>query len=399
MKPPASVQTRAIAEFATVVTGGTPSTSNKDYWDGDVPWLNSGALNDGYVATPTRFITQKGLSSSSAKLMPADTVLIALTGATVGQVGYLAFEACANQSVTGVLPSEEHDSRYLYHFLRTRRQRIKNDAFGGAQPHINQKYVKDLLIPLPLLAEQKRVAGILDAADALRAKRRESLARIGTLLESTFLDMFGDPVANPMGWTVAGIVDAVDGRYGIKAGPFGSALKKDDYVGSGYRVYGQEQVIAGRFDIGDYYIDEVKFQKLRNCAVTAGDILVSLVGSYGRVLVVPEGIEPGVINPRLLKITPRQELVTSLYLATLIQNEAIQRQLESMSHGGTMGILNAGLLKQLSIPIPPLDLQHRFAAIVESVEEQKDLMRAHLAELDTLFASLQQRAFNGELSA
>ena len=268
---------------------------------------------------------------------------------------------------------------------------------GGSLLRARPAEVFKIKVPLPPLAKQKRIAGILDAADALRAKRRESLTQLDALLQSTFLEMFGDPVTNPMGWEFAPITEAVDGKYGIKAGPFGSALKKEDYVASGFRVYGQEQVIAGRFDIGDYYIDERKFKKLGNCAVTTGDILVSLVGTFGKVLIVPDGIEPGVINPRLLKITPRQELVTSLYLATLIQNEATQRKLESMSHGGTMGIINAGLLKQLTIPTPPIDLQHRFASIVESVEQQKSSQRAHLDELDTLFASLQSRAFQGDL--
>ena len=85
-------------------------------------------------------------------------------------------------------------------------------------------------IPLPPLTEQKQIAGILNAADALRAKRHESLAELDTLLQSTFLDMFGDPVSNPRGWESAPIVDVVQGKYGIKAGPFGSALKKEDYV-------------------------------------------------------------------------------------------------------------------------------------------------------------------------
>ncbi len=90
-------------------------------------------------------------------------------------------------------------------------------------------------------------------------------------------------------------------------------------------------------------------------------------------------------------------MVTSLFLATLIQNHATQRKLESLSHGGTMGILNAGILKQLIVPLPPLPLQQRFASIVEAIEKQKARLKAHLAELDTLFASLQSRAFKGEL--
>ena len=288
------------------------------------------------------------------------------------------------------------DRDYLARFLPKALKDIEDVTPFVTVKHLSVKQLREIKIPLPPLPEQKRIAGILDAADALRAKRRAALAQLDTLLQSTFLDLFGDPVTNPKGWEVVPMPEAVEGKYGVKAGPFGSALKKEDYTTSGYRIYGQEQVIAGRFDIGDYYIDQMKFEKLKACEVKTDDILVSLVGSYGKVLIVPSGIEPGIINPRLLKITPKQSKVTSLFLAKFIQNEATQLKLASMSHGGTMGILNAGLLKQLSVPLPPLPLQQRFAAIVEQVESQKARMRAQLTELDTLFAALQQRAFNGE---
>ncbi len=341
--------------------------------------------------------------SRARQLVAENDVLVAtvrpnLNGVALVRAEHHGMTASTGYCVLRPIP-EELDSRFLFNWVKTGVfvQRMVDVATGANYPAVSDAKVKASTIPLPPLAEQKRIAGILDAADALRAKRRESLAQLDTLLQSTFLHLFGDPVTNPMGWEVVPITEAVIGKYGIKAGPFGSALKKEDYVESGYRVYGQEQVIAGRFDIGDYYIDGPKFRKLENCAISSGDLLVSLVGSFGKVLIVPDGIEPGIINPRLLKITPRRELVTSLYLATFIQNEATQRKLQSMSHGGTMGILNASLLKQLTVPIPPLDLQRRFAAIVESVERQKAHQRAHLAELDTLFASLQHRAFEGEL--
>jgi type I restriction enzyme S subunit len=189
----------------------------------------------------------------------------------------------------------------------------------------------------------------------------------------------------------------VVGKYGIKAGPFGSSLKKEDYTTSGYRIYGQEQVIAGRFDNGDYYIGERKFQQLKSCAVTEGDLLVSLVGSFGKVLVVPPGIEPGIINPRLLKITPNQQLVTPDFLAALLQHPTAQAEFQRIAHGGTMGILNAGLLKQLKVILPPVTLQREFACRVSAVEKLKAAQRASLAEMDALFASLQHRAFRGEL--
>ena len=172
------------------------------------------------------------------------------------QVRELQYPSTAGAFISILRPkTEELDSIYLYRWFSSDEIQRKARSFGNQTTNIsnlNHKRTLKLQIPLPPLAKQKRIAGILDAADALRAKRRESLAQLDTLLQSTFLDMFGDPVANPMGWESVPITEAVDGKHGIKAGPFGSTLKKEDYVGSGFRIYGQEQVIAGRFDVGDY---------------------------------------------------------------------------------------------------------------------------------------------------
>ncbi len=275
---------------------------------------------------------------------------------------------------------------------------IRAKCHGAIMAGFNSGLLKELRIPLPPLLEQRWIAEVLDRAEALRAKRRAARGQLDTLTQAIFLDLFGDPATNPKRWRRVRIQDAVVGKFGIKAGPFGSSLKKEDYVTTaGYRVYGQEQVIAGRFDIGDYYIGERKYQQLKACAVKEGDLLISLVGSFGRVLVVPRGIEPGIINPRLLKITPNHDLVTSDFLAAAIALPTTQVEFERMAHGGTMGILNAGLLKRLQVLAPPLPLQHDFARRAAAVEKLRAAHSASLAELDALFATLQHRAFRGEL--
>jgi len=126
-------------------------------------------------------------------------------------------------------------------------------------------------------------------------------------------------------------------------------------------------------------------------------LLVSLVGSFGKVLIVPAGIEPGIINPRLLKITPIKKLIRSGFLAALLQYPTVQVEFQRVAHGGTMGILNAGLLKQLQVIIPPVSLQREFTQRVSAVEAHMVAQRASLAELDALFGSLQDRAFSGGL--
>lgn len=309
------------------------------------------------------------------------------------------FDGVCSTDILPILVGPSIERRYLYQFLR-QPQMVRyaaSRAVGVNLPRLSPSLLAQFEIPLPPLEEQRRIAEVLDRAEELRAKRRAALAQLDTLTQSIFLDLFGDPITNPRKWKRVAMPDVVVGKYGIKAGPFGSSLRKADYTTHGHRVYGQEQVIAGRFDIGDYYIGERKYQQLKSCAVSEGDLLVSMVGSFGKVLVVPPGIEPGIINPRLIKITPNHDLVTSNFLAALLTLSSTQAELERLAHGGTMGILNAGLLKQLKVILPPVQLQYDFADRIAAVDKLKTSHRASLAELDAVFASLQHRAFQGEL--
>ncbi len=293
----------------------------------------------------------------------------------------------------------EISNRYLRWLLKSPsiNKQIAQASKGGTQKFVSLSVLRGLEATFPPFPEQIRIAAILDQADSLRVKRRDALAQLDSLMQSIFIEMFGDPVTNSKKWQCAEMTDVVIGKYGVKAGPFGSSLKKEDYTPTGYRVYGQEQVIAGRFDIGDYYIGARKFEQLKSCAVCEGDLLVSLVGSFGKVLVVPPGIEPGIINPRLLKITPNPQLITSVFLAATLTLPATQMAFERMAHGGTMGILNAGLLKQLIVMLPPLALQHEYEKRVSAIERLKQMHCTSLADFNALFASLQCRAFCGEL--
>ena len=218
-------------------------------------------------------------------------------------------------------------------------------------------------------------------------------------------------------------------RPAVKAGPFGSSLKKEFYVSSGYRIYGQEQVIGNDLSIGNYYVDERRFKSLKSCEVKTGDILVSLVGTFGKILVVPEVFEPGIINPRLVRLSLDSQKIDPHFFSYFFQSPLVKSQLELQSHGGTMGILNAKNVSDLDVPLPPLEEQKRIAAILDKAEglvnkskfsgiqflkpplskqiefREKFLkfidinksLTASLTESENLFNSLLQRAFRGEL--
>lgn len=170
----------------------------------------------------------------------------------------------------------------------------------------------------------------------------------------------------PEGWAWVGMEQvAQSDKHALKAGPFGSALKKEHYAPAGYKVYGQEQVIRGDYRFGDYYIDEAKYRELETCAVQPGDLLISLVGTAGKVLVLPANTEPGIINPRLLKLSLNGGVIAPAYAAYMLQSPWAAQFFKSQAHGGTMEILNLGIVKALPVSLPPLPEQHRIVAEVD----------------------------------
>ncbi len=187
----------------------------------------------------------------------------------------------------------------------------------------------------------------------------------------------------------------------MKAGPFGSALKKEFYVEKGYKIYGQEQVINEDPYYGDYYIDEDRYQSLINCRVKPGDFLISLVGTIGRTLVLPDDIEPGIINPRLIKITFEKKLAYPEYMKIYVASPAAKQIFKLASHGGTMDVLNMGTLKALPLPLPPKEEQEVIVSMVDNrnaaIERQFEYIEKLLLLAEKNKQAILVSAFSGKL--
>ena len=190
----------------------------------------------------------------------------------------------------------------------------------------------------------------------------------------------------PSDWSQGGILDLVDRNdpNAIKPGPFGSSLKKDCYVEQGYKVYGQEQVIANSVEIGDYYVSKRKYAELYSFRIKPNDILISLVGTVGKVLIVPTQHTAGVINPRLLKISPCASLADPQFAAYILQSETIKEQLGALSHGLTMEVLNGKTLRRLRFGIPPLPQQRKIARILATVDNLIEKTEALIAKYQAI---------------
>ncbi len=199
---------------------------------------------------------------------------------------------------------------------------------------------------------------------------REIVSRLDDLVKSRFIEMFGT-ISDPK-YQKKMISELVQKKKNaLKTGPFGSSLKKELYVKDGYKIYGQEQVISGNPFFGDYYIDQKKYEELSAYKIEPNDVLISMVGSFGNILVLPENCLPGIINPRLVKISFDSSLINTKYFEILFKSDMMKKYLESMSHGGTMGILNLSNLKTLPVIVPPMDLQIKFASFVNQVNKSR----------------------------
>lgn len=199
-----STKILALSDFCVTGSGTTPSRQETQFYEGGtVPWVKSGELRENVITDTEEYVTRLAVEKTSLKMVPRGAILLAMYGATVGRMAKLGIEATTNQAICHIIPDNSvADRDYLFSYIHYKVPDLLAQAHGGAQSNINQQLIKRLPIPLPPLTEQKRIAAILDQADALRVKRRAALARLDALVQAVFLEMFGDPVTNPMGWEV-----------------------------------------------------------------------------------------------------------------------------------------------------------------------------------------------------
>jgi len=178
-----------------------------------------------------------------------------------------------------------------------------------------------------------------------------------------------NPLEIPKGWEICIVDDLIKNKKDLKTGPFGSSLKKETFVLKGYKVYGQENVIPDDFLLGNYYISEKHFRQLKEYEVKPNDVLISLVGTHGKVSLAPIKMEKGIINPRLIRIRFNQSKVLPQYIKILFNSHMVQSQIKKFVHGLTMDIMNISILRKIKFVIPPLPEQQNIVDIIYDTDE------------------------------
>ena len=406
-------QIKKLGEVCLTTSGGTPSRSNSKFYNGNIPWVKSGELNKGLILDTEEKITQDAIENSSAKIFPKGTLLIALYGATIGKLAFLGIDAATNQAVCGIFKNENIDSNYLFHFLFYKKPSLVKQSIGGAQPNISQGILKNLEIPIPPFPEQQAIVSKIEeffielenGKQQLQTAQQQLKIYRQSLLKWAFEGKLTNKNVNgelPKGWKWVKVTDIIEqDKHSLKAGPFGSSLKKEFYVPKGYKIYGQEQVISDDAFFGDYFINEEKYQELKTCKIKPLDILISLVGTVGKVLILPENCQDGVINPRLIKITLNKEIYLHKFFKYYFESSYVKNFYGSKAQGTTMDVLNLGIIKTIPFPLPLLKEQQLIVEELESkltvCDKIEETIINSLQQAETLKQSILKMAFEGKL--
>lgn len=306
---------------------------------------------------------------------------------------FIDFDFCLGADGVKVLePVEELDSKFLFYFLNT----ITLPDVGYSR---HFKFLKETRIPLPPLPIQKRIAEILDAADALKRKDQELLKKYDELAQAIFIDMFGDPVKNEKGWEVKKL-KSITTKIGSGATPTGG---KTAYKTTGISLIRSMNVYDFSFKWKDLaFIDNAQASKLNNVEVMSKDVLFNITGaSVCRCSIVPDELLPARVNQHVAIIRAKTEFLNPIFLNHLLVSNSVKTNLLGVGSGGgaVMEAITKDQLEQFEIVVPPIKLQNNFEQKINNVFRQKDIDLKSIETTDNLFQTLIQKAFKGELVA
>jgi type I restriction enzyme, S subunit len=387
-----------LNKLCKMQSGGTPSRSNLEFYEGDFPWAKISDLeksDDGYIYKTEEHITKEALNSINNRKFKPGTLLLAMYG-SVGKTAITKIDLTTNQAILGINILDENilDIKYLKYWFSTIKERLLNRAVGAALPNISLGIVKELEIPLPLLSQQQKIANILDAADALRQNDKALIAKYDELTQALFLDMFGDPVSNPKGWEKVFLksicTKITDGTHfspvpQTEGFPYITAKHIKNY---GLDFYSKPTYVS----------EEAHNEIYKRCTPKFGDVLYIKDGATTGIACINTFDEPFSMLSSLALIKPNKKIVNSYYLCHWLNNPKIKSKLlsEFMS-GAAIQRYTLTKINSFELFLPSIDLQNQFAERVALIEEQKAIAQKSLEKSEELFNSLLQKAFKGEL--
>jgi type I restriction enzyme, S subunit len=394
-------RTLRLEDCARIVGGATPSTMEPRFWDGGVFWATPKDLSDldgfAYLDSTPRRITDAGLSSCAAEVLPPYSVLFS-SRAPIGLVAINRVPTATNQGFKSFVPDPEKlDAKYLRHWLLANRERLQALGNGATFKEVSKAIVSRIEIPVPPLSEQRRIAAILDQAEELRGKRREAIAKLEGLRQSIFADAVIRHEAHER--RIGELLATGELRL-HKDGNHGSLYPRaEDFEQDGVPFISAQSIRDdGTLDVAAIQIlGHAKASQLKLGWIEKGDVLLAHNASVGKVALYDGRFDRALIGTSLTAFRPNPEAISSHFLAAALRAESFQAQLKKNMSQTTRNQVPITAQRELRVPMPEIRIQRILAERMERLTELGERSEAALDVSGALFNSLQHRAFRGEL--
>lgn len=405
----------SILDVARLESGHTPSRKNPEYWAGNIPWVSlhdSRRLDGETIETTSQTISAAGIANSSARLLPAGTVVFSRT-ATVGKCTILGREMATSQDFANYICGPELHNRYLMQLLRFLKPEWNRLMAGSTHNTVYMPIFRDLKLLLPPLPEQRKIAAILSSVDDAIEKTQAVIDQVQVVKKGLMQELLtkGLPGRHqkfkqteigtiPESWEVRQLGElGTNGVPAVRTGPFGSALKTEHFTSSGTPILTIQSLGEGEVNSeGLFYVGSAKAHELRDYEVVPGDLVFSRVADIGRSIVVPEHASGWIISSNLMRISADRARVHSDYLMySIVGGEPILSQLRPVTGGAGRPVVSATIVKGILVPLPPLQEQIDISSAIASSLEYSKTLGKQVVRLTELKSALMQSLLTGQL--
>lgn len=386
-----------LGNLVSITGGGTPERSNPSFWGGDIPWVTVKDFKSLEITGATERITTAGLEGSASNLIQAGAIIVP-TRMALGKAAINTVPVAINQDLKALRVKDASvvDRDFLFRFLLSKSAYLESQGKGATVKGITLDVLRELEVPLPPRKEQQRIAVILDKADSLRHKGQEAICLAEEFLRSAYLDLAKKhPDRTSVESVLANIPNAA------RTGPFGSQLLVSEFTETGIPVLGIDNVVSNSFTWGARrFVSPEKYAELERYTVRPGDVMVTIMGTTGRVAVAPDDLPLCISTKHLCTLTLDQHKMRPSYLwACLRWDPEVRAQTQREAKGAIMEGWNMGIVKGLMVSKPPMDAQLKFEALLARISSFSQNAGKAAEETDALIASLSSKYLSLPIAA
>ena len=390
-------QTKTLGETCEVVNGGTPKTGVPEYWDSQHRWITPAEMGkrlSPYVSETERMISDLGLRNSSAQMLPPHSVILS-SRAPIGHLVINTELMATNQGCKGLIPRSHLQHKFLYYYLSSIVDLLNSLGTGATFKELSGGKLKEVTVPVPPLAEQQRIVGLLDEAfeglATAKANAEQNLQNARALFESHLQSVF---TQRGPGWVEHTLGDLIEIQNGY-------AFKSTDYTDAGYFVIRISNVQDGEITLANPRFIKLADKKLERFILNDGDILISLTGNIGRVGIIQEDQLPAVLNQRVARITVKDQSADRDFLFRFLLSRTFRESLQEAGHGAAQQNVSTKEIEAVRLSLPNKKEQRRiveeFDNFAEETQRIARLYERKHAALEALKKSLLHQTFTGEL--